>query len=115
MSIQANHDKLNQMIQTGKAMEAFLELYADDCVMQENTEEPCVGKAANKAREEGFLGSVEAWFGAQLLGSAVAGDKSFSEWEFDLQFKGAPRMKMNQVAVRTWKDGKVVHERFYHK
>jgi hypothetical protein len=33
----------------------------------------------------------------------------------DVTLKGAGRIKMNQVAVRRWKNGKIVHERFYHK
>jgi hypothetical protein len=28
--------------------------------------------------------------------------------------KGGQRSKLNEVAVRRWKDGKVVHERFYY-
>jgi hypothetical protein len=29
--------------------------------------------------------------------------------------EGMGAMKMVQVAVRRWRNGKVVHERFYHK
>ena len=42
--------KLNDMVLTGKAMVGFEELYADDVVMQENNDAPCVGKAANRKR-----------------------------------------------------------------
>jgi hypothetical protein len=35
--------------------------------------------------------------------------------EIDLVVKGVGAMKMVQVAVRQWKDGRVVRERFYHK
>jgi hypothetical protein len=43
------------------------------------------------------------------------GDTSFSEWEYNIEFEGMGAMKIAQVAVRRWKDGKVVRERFYHK
>jgi hypothetical protein len=33
----------------------------------------------------------------------------------DVTLKGVGRITMVQVAVRRWKDGKIVHERFYHK
>lgn len=115
MSIQAIHDKINEGILTGKMMEVFEELYSDDVTMQENTDAPCVTKDANRQREQGMVSAVEAWHGSKLLSSAVAGDTSFSEWEFDVTYKGAPRMTMAQVSVRTWRDGKVVRERFYHK
>ena len=44
----------------------------------------------------------------------VEGDRSFSEWIFDVTFKDGTRMRNEQVAARRWKDGKVVHERFYY-
>lgn len=113
--IQARHDRLNQAILAGKGMDLFDELYADDITMQENTDAPCVGKKQNHEREAQFFAAVEQWYGAKLLSSAVAGDVSFSEWEFDVQFKGAPRAPMTQVSVRRWKNGQIVHERFYHK
>ena len=37
-----------------------------------------------------------------------------SEWEMDVTYKGAPRMKMCQVAVQKWQDGKIINERFYY-
>lgn len=115
MTNQTPHDRINHAILTGKSMAAFEELYADNVIMQENSDPPCVGKDANRRREQAMAASVEAWHDAKLLTSAVEGDVSFSEWELDVTFKGAPRMTMAQVSVRRWKHGKVVDERFYHK
>jgi ketosteroid isomerase-like protein len=106
--------QLNETILKGDILGAFDKFYADDVVMQENSAEPTVGKAANRKREEAFLGSVEAFHGAALLSSAVNGDVTFGEWEFDATYKGAGRFKLTQVATRRWKDGQVVHERFYY-
>ena len=107
--------KLNDAILGGKAMEAYEELYADDVVMQENTEPEFRGKDFNRKREQDFFVSVEAWHDGKVLSSAIHGDVSFSEWEMDISLKGVGRVKMAQVAVRRWKNGKIVHERFYHK
>jgi ketosteroid isomerase-like protein len=116
MEITALDNKLNEMVLTGKAMQAFEELYADDVVMQENSEEPRVGKAANRKAEEDFFASVAEWHDGKVLATAVNGDTSFSEWFMDITLKNGYRAKMAQVAVRKWKDGKVAHERFfYHK
>lgn len=106
--------KLNQAILSGKALEAFEELYADDVVMQENTDAPFVGKDFNRKREQEFFASIEQFHGAQVLAAAAAGDVSFSEWTMDVTFKGGTRVQMTQVSVRRWKNGKVVHERFYY-
>ncbi len=106
--------KLNQMILQGQALDAFDAFYADDVVMQENADAPREGKATNRAYEEQFFGSIEQFHGASLGRAAVTGDSSFSEWMWDVTFKGGPRVQMHQCAVRTWKDGKVATERFYY-
>lgn len=107
--------KLDDGIMSGKAMEVFEELYDENVVMQENTEPEYRGKDFNRKREIEFFGSVEAWHGGRVLSSAAEGNVSFSESEADLTIKGVGRITMTQVAVRQWRDGKVVHERFYHK
>jgi hypothetical protein len=107
--------KLNEAILSGRAMEAFEELYDDSVVMQENSEPEYRGKDFNRKREQEFFQSVEAWHGGSVLAWAVHGDVSFSEWTMDISLKGVGRIAMAQVAVRRWKDGKIVHERFYHK
>ena len=106
-------NELNEAILTGRAMEAFEQYYADGIVMQENTNEPTQGKDANRKREEEFFAAVEEFHGAELLGSAVGDGVTYSEWVYDITFKEGGRVKMTQVAARRWKDGKVVHERFY--
>lgn len=106
--------ELNEMIASGKAMEAFEKFYAEDVVMQENTQEPRVGKAACRQYEQQFFGNVAEFHEGSFHGSAAEGDRSFSEWIFDVTFKDGTRMRNEQVAARRWKDGKVVYERFYY-
>jgi hypothetical protein len=112
--VSALDTELNQSILSGKVMEAFEKFYAHDCVMQENSEAPRVGKDVNREFERAFMDSVQEFHGASLLGSAVNADRTYSEWEYDITFKGGKRMKMNQIAVRQWKNGQVAHERFYY-
>lgn len=107
--------RLDDGIFGGKALEMFEEFYADDVVMQENTEPPFVGKDFNRQREREFFASIEAWHGGKVLASTAEGDVSFSESEMDVTIKGVGRIQLSQVSVRRWKNGKIVHERFYHK
>jgi hypothetical protein len=107
--------KLDKALFTGRAMEAFEELYDDDVVMQENTEAEHRGKDVNRKREQEFFATVEEFHGGQVLASGHGGDVSFSEYDMDVTLKGVGRIKMVQVAVRRWKNGKIVNERFYHK
>jgi len=114
MNIQELDQALNQQILSGDIMGAFDKYYAEDVVMQENSAEPFVGKAFNRDREQQFVNSIAEFHGAAVLSSAVNGNTSFSEWEMDVTFQGGFRMKLAQVAVRTWKDGQIVRERFYY-
>jgi hypothetical protein len=52
---------LNDSILSGKALEAFEEYYAEDVVMQENSEEPRVGKEANRKAEVEFFSSLPSF------------------------------------------------------
>jgi len=113
-SIAAAEAELNELIRTGKALDGFDRFYADDVEMQENTDTPVKGKPANRKREEEFFASVESVNSIAVHASATEGDVSFSEWTFDVNFKGGQRVALQQVAVRRWKDGQIVHERFYY-
>ncbi len=114
IDITALDQELNQMVLTGKALEGFEKFYADDVVMQENSEEPRVGKELNRKFEQEFFASIASWNEGKLAASAVNGDTSFSEWYMDVTFKNGYNYKASQVAVRKWKDGKIVHERFFY-
>lgn len=106
--------ELNQTVLAGRILEAFDRFYADAVVMQENNAPATVGKPANREREIKFVDSIEQFHSAALLNAAVQGNLSFSEWVMDVTFKGGVRVKLEQVAVRTWQSGQIVHERFYY-
>lgn len=105
---------LNDMIRQGKALEAFERFYADDVVMMEN-DQAFVGKELNRRREQEFFGRIEQVHSASLGATAVSGNVSFCEQSFDATLVDGTRLRMEEVAVRTWKDGKIVKERFYYK
>jgi hypothetical protein len=114
MSTATAEKKLNELILSGKILEAFEEFYAEDVQMRENNEPPRVGKATNREYEQKFVAAIEAFHGVKLVAHAVEGDVSFSEWDYDFTLKGLPRLTYSQVTVRRWQHGKIVDERFYY-
>ena len=115
MANTAELDKqLNETILKGDIMGALEQFYADDVVMQENSEEPRAGKALNRKFEEEFFASIATWNDGRVEATAINGDTSFSQWYMDVTFKNGFQYKATQVAVRKWKDGKVVDERFFY-
>lgn len=105
--------ELNEMITSGKALEAFEKFYADSVVMEEGTSERFEGKETNRKREQEFFGSVKEVHAVELLSSGTGDGVSFSEWKFDLTFHNGQRVTFYQMARRRWENGQIVHERFY--
>lgn len=107
-------DALNGLIADGRFFEALERFYAPDVVMQENDAAPTVGLAANVERERQFFGSVvESWRG-RVESQAVGDGVTLTEWRVEVKLPGQPASTMRQVAARRWRDGKIVHERFYY-
>ena len=68
----------------------------------------------NKPKQTGVTCDYCEWHGAKVEASAINGDTTFSQWWMDITFKNGYRYTNTQVAVRKWKDGKIVHERFFY-
>ena len=104
---------LNQKILSGEALDAFEEYYADDVVMQEGSDDPFVGKETNREREKDFFSSVTELRALELKDVAIGEDVTMSVWHFDFTHEEWGEQAYDQVAVRHWRDGEVVRERFF--
>lgn len=115
MNLKHNAEELNRMIMEGQILEAFEKFYADDVIMQENSEDERVGKDVNREFEKQFVSNVESGT-AKLVSTAYSDDGKtvMNVWDWDITFKDGNRMKSSQVAVQEWKDGKIVRERFFY-
>jgi SnoaL-like domain len=112
--LKAAFEEIQTLLGQGKAMDIFEKYYADDVVMQENTAPATVGKDANRDRELDFFNKLVEFRKADLKGVAFGDNLIMSEWDMDYTHKEWGSMTYTQVAVQRWKDGKVVHERFYY-
>ena len=114
MDIKAMVNEMNQMVLEGKILDAFEKYYADEVVMQEINMEPVVGKDANREREQKWFSGITEFRGAEVTNVAVGDNVSMVEWFMDYSHKEYGEVKMNQVAVQTWVNDKIVKEVFYH-
>jgi ketosteroid isomerase-like protein len=114
MNVLELNSQLNAMIIEGRSVDAFQRFYAEDVVAQENDEPERVGRDAWMRARQDLEKNIKR-FSAHVLANAAHGDVSFSEWTFELEIEGMGAMKINQVSVRRWKEGRVIRERFYHK
>ena len=114
MSTRTHVQSVIDGIMAGKILETFDTYYANDVVMSENGTDERVGKVANREMEIQFLENIHEFHGAKVGRVIIDGEHAAVEWEFDLTFKDGNRVKIQQVAVQTWKDGKIIREDFYH-
>jgi len=117
MSTTNLQQRLNDLfgyISQGKFVEAINEFYDKDTVMQDNANPPTKGQAANAEREKQFLSGVKEWKGFNVTASGVGDNVTFYECSLDFIATNGQPVHMEQVAVAKWKNGKIVHERFYY-
>ncbi len=107
-------DELIHYIQNGRILDAMSEFYAPDVRMQENGNAPTVGLAANIEREKQFLAGVKEWKSFDVLSKAATNDVSFVENRLEFVATSGTLVRMQQVSVARWRDGKIVDERFYY-
>jgi ketosteroid isomerase-like protein len=101
-------------IQQGKIMEAMKEFYDADAVMQDNANPPTKGLAANIEREKQFLDGVKEWKGFRVSASGVGDNVTFYECVMEFIATNGQPVRLEQVSVAKWKNGKIVNERFYY-
>lgn len=111
------HNRLQELfgyIRSGRILDAINEFYAEDAVMQENNELPTVGRQANLERERQFMNTVKEWKRFDVTAYGVGDHVTFYETVMDWIATDGTPAHVEQVVVAKWRDGKIVHERFYH-
>ena len=106
--------ELLDYVRNGRIMDAMKEFYAQDVVMQEPMYGKTVGLEANLQREQKFVDSVKAFKSFETPAIAVGDGVSLYENAMDWTDVNDNDIHIEQVAVQKWKDGKIVHERFYY-
>ena len=101
-------------LKQGRIIDAMHEFYADDAVMEEPAYGKTVGLAANLVREGNFIGSVKEFKNFQSAKVGVSENVSFYENVMDWTDVEGNEIHVEQVSVAQWRDGKIVHERFYY-
>jgi hypothetical protein len=110
-----NHiTELNNLVLQGRTMEAFEKFYADDIAMQENNQEPTVGKNANREREEAFLGKLIDFRSAKVLDVAVGDNVTMVQWAYDYTHKEWGIRNYTQISVQHWRNDQIYKEQFFY-
>jgi ketosteroid isomerase-like protein len=105
--------QLTELVRVGKADEAYHTFYAPDVIMQENNEPPRTSLQASIDRQtKATTGVTVNEFAPRNI--VVDGDHAAIEWVLDITAPDGSHIHLEELALQTWKDGKIVKERFYY-
>ncbi len=114
IALQSSLDAMLALLAEGKFLEAMEEFLADDVVLQEGQEEPKVGKAHCMELEAKMLEDVATFGGYVVSSTGVGEDTTYYQAVMSYTLKDGTDVKVDQCVVDTWRDGKIVSQRFYH-
>lgn len=105
-----------EMLKRGEIAEAQEKYFADDVQTQEANGPVVKGKANAKAALAAFqaANNVTRFIAYEVGTVAVNGNQSFYNVALVLQVNGKDTARIEQVVSTTWKDGKIINERYYH-
>ena len=112
-------NKLVGLCKQGKNIESLNTLYADDAVSVEAGGPPGMdpvskGLAAIKAKGDWWMSNHEI-HSANVTGPWPNGDKFIVGFQYDVTNKpSGQRMKMDEIALYTMKNGKIIREEFFY-
>ncbi len=99
---------------SGDHVGAIRDWYAEDASMQENQDQPRVGRDLLMAHEQRAL-DRSARVDTELLSPIVVdGDRAVIHWRFTFTGRDGSVRTMTELALQTWKDGKVWRETFFY-
>lgn len=116
MSCLQNATELQSMMGQGQMMEAFEKFYAEDVTVVEANGETRQGKDAQRDAIKEWQNMLKEMHGGGV-GAITSNEETnttcVESW-VDVTMADGNRIKMEEVAVQKWKDGQIVHERFYY-
>jgi hypothetical protein len=113
-TIKERIEELNALALSGKLMDAFEKFYHPEVIMQENENQPTIGKGQNRKRELEFLSNITDFRSAEVKGVALGNNISTVIWHYDYTHKEWGVKKYTQASVQHWRDGLIIKEQFFY-
>jgi hypothetical protein len=94
--------------------EVYETFYHEDCVSQENQLPPRKGRALSIERQNKVNAALKEIHDFGIGAVLVDGDHSVIQWYFEATTIDGFRGRLDELALYTWKDGKIINERFFY-
>jgi ketosteroid isomerase-like protein len=94
--------------------EVYNRYYDKNVVVQENLQPPRVGRALSIERQQLMNANVKELHDFKIGAVLVDGDRSMVEMLIDATTIDGHHLHIEEVGVQTWKDGQIIHERYFY-
>ena len=110
-----NHlNSLLDMLAEGQFVEGMERYFDENVTIQEVGQTPKSGRDHAIAVEKELLTGVSEFIQYTAHSQGAGGDKTFYEATMEFKTSDGQHVVQNQAVVTTWKNGKIVDERYYH-
>ncbi len=113
MNLQQQLVELDNLVVQGKFLEAIEQFFHDDVICYSKPDDAIYGKTAKHDATQNFFGNLAAINHIALHSQAVGNDVTMSEMAFEFSMQNGKRLVWNEIIRRTWKEGKVIEEKYY--
>jgi hypothetical protein len=115
MSVNNRIHELLEFFKTNPPPEEVYERYYDEnVVVQENLQPPRVGRALSIERQKLMNANIKEIHDFKIGAVLVDGDRSMVEMHLDATTQDGHRIHIEEVGLQTWKDDKIIHERYFY-
>ncbi len=115
MSTRESVAALLELVKRRASVEEIYETFYDEnCISQENQLPPRKGRALSIERQNKVNAALAEIHDFGIGAVLVDGDRSVIEWYFEATTIDGFRGRIDELALHTWKDGKIVEERFFY-
>jgi ketosteroid isomerase-like protein len=106
-----------ELLSAGKTLEAMERFYHPEVMVFENRTLARAGRAVCLEHERQQLSQQASPLSFRLLKSAVDEQSGVAFLEYVLRFRAPDgrQLRLEQVAVQRWSEGRIVEERFYYE
>ena len=101
-------------VESGDHVGAIARFYAPDASMQENQEEPRVGRDGLMAHEARMLGYFDKVTTERLGPALISGDHVAIRWRFRFDWADCSVTEMEEVACQRWDGERIAEETFFY-
>ncbi len=110
--ISAALDELVSIVSAGKPMDAFEKFYQKKKKKTDLDGVLVKGKDRNRTIGWELLSKVSNVKDFSRVGQVIKGNRSFLVWSLDFDHAENGPVKVVQVAIQDWEEGKIIRERF---